>query len=319
MTRHTSRRRLLKTAGAAGGAATCSALAGCTGILSDGAGVDVSSKQFTEQRVLGYLAYEALSENTDIDLGDETGLGGTTQNFEALRSQEIDLYWEYTGTAWLQLPPERDEIIEDADELHEEVRAEFEDEHGITALEYAPLDNAYVMTANPNWNDETGVDTLSDLAAHVNDGNTDIEMVMNAEFSERDDGWAGLIDHYEFDDDDAVDELADNTRTVDDEVVYQVVGEGEADVGMGFNTDPRIEQFDLHVFDDDEDFFLAYNAVPLVHEETLDDHPEIGDVLEDLAPLLTTEVIREMNNEVANEDRDPQTVAAEFLDAEGLV
>lgn len=287
-------------------------------MLGSGSGVKVSSKQFTEQRVLGYLAYEALSENTDLEINDETGLGGTTQNFEALRNEEIDLYWEYTGTALLTLPPQHDDPIADSDEIHAEVKAEFEEEHGITFLDYAPLDNAYVLTGNPDWHEETGIDTLSELAEHVNDGNTDLEQVMNAEFSERDDGWPGLVDHYDFDDD-AVDDLADNTRTVDDEVVYQVVGEGEADIGMGFNTDPRILQFDLHVFEDDEDFFPAYNAAPMVREELLEESPEIGDVLDELTPLLDTETIREMNNEVANEDRNPQNVAAEFLEDEGLV
>lgn len=295
-----------------------SSLAGCMGTIGSGSGVKVSSKQFTEQRVLGYLAYETLSENTDLEISDETGLGGTTQNFEALRSEEIDLYWEYTGTAWLTLPPQHDDPIADSDDIHSEVKQEFESEHGIAVLEYAPLDNAYVLTANPDWHEETGVDSLSELAAHVNDGNTDLDQVMNAEFSERDDGWPGLVEHYNFDDD-AVDDLADNTRTVDDEVVYQVVGEGEADIGMGFNTDPRILQFDLHVFEDDEDFFPAYNAVPLVREELLEESPEIGDVLNELTPLLDTDTIREMNNEVANEDRNPQNVASEFLEDEGLI
>jgi len=319
MSWHTSRRQFLNRTGAAAGAVGLAGLAGCMGTLGGSDGdIAVSSKQFTEQRVLGYLAYEALSESTDLDITDETGLGGTTQNFEALQSQEIDLYWEYTGTAWLTLPPQHDEPIEDPEELHGEVRTEFEEEHGISVLERAPLDNTYVLTANSDWHEETGIDTLSELASHVNDGDTDIDMVMNAEFSERDDGWPGVVDHYGFDDD-AVDDLADNMRTVDDEVVYQVVGEDEADIGMGFNTDPRILQFDLHVFEDDEQFFPAYNAVPLAHGETLDEHPEVADVLDEVAPLLSNETIREMNNEVATEDRNPQNVAVEFLEDEGLI
>lgn len=318
MTWHTSRRNLLRTTGAAAGAVGLSSLAGCMGTIGGGSGVKVGSKQFSEQRVLGSLAYETLSENTDLEISDETGLGGTTQNFEALRSEEIDLYWEYTGTAWLTLPPQHDDPIADSDEIHSEVKQQFESEHGVTVLDYAPLDNTYVLTANPDWHEETGVDSLSELAAHVNDGNTDLDQVMNAEFSERDDGWSGLVEHYDFDDD-AVDDLAANTSTVDDEVVYQVVGEGEAEIGMGFNTDPRILQFDLHVFEDDEDFFPAYNAAPLVREELLEESPEIEDVLNELTPLLDTDTIREMNNEVANEDRNPQNVASEFLEDEGLI
>lgn len=319
MKSHTSRRQLLRTGGAIASTAGLAGIAGCTGVLGED-GVAISSKRFTEQRVLGQIAIEALEANTDLDIVDETGLGGTVPNFEALREREVDLYWEYTGTAWITLPPERDEVIADSDELHDQVAQEFESEHDISILDYAPLDNAYVITASPDWHADTGVDTLGELAEYANDGNAeDIDPVLGPEFQEReDDGWPGLLDHYEFDDDAAA-TLDDNVRTVDEDIVYQALDEDEGDIGMGFNTDPRILMFDLHVFEDDEGFFPAYNASPMVHNETLDEHPEIADVLNEITPQLTDETIREMNDEVANEERDAANVASEFLEDEGLV
>lgn len=305
-----SRRSILKTAAGV----SAGALAGCTAVLGDV--VAVGSKRFTEQEILGYLALVSMEENTDIDVENEIGLGGTVQNFEALRENEIDLYWEYSGTAWLTLPPQQDEVIHDSDELMEAVREDFDEEHDLTFLEPAPFDNTYVITAHPDWVEETGVEALSELAEHLNDGNTDYTMVLNAEFSGREvDGWPALIEYYEFED--AAGELS--ISTVDDEVLYQVVGERDADIGVGFNTDPRIPGFDLEVLDDDEDFFPGYNPAPLISNATLNEHDELADVLNEIGPTLDLDTIREMNNEVANEGRDAQEVATEHLEAEGLI
>lgn len=317
MKKHTSRRDVLKTGGGIAGAVGLTGLAGCTSLLGSD-GVAVSSKRFTEQEVLGYLAYEVLDENTDIELTDEIGLGGTTQNHEALVNQEIDLYWEYTGTAWMTLPPQHDDPIRDSDELYNAVIEEFDAEHDVAVLEKAPLNNTFVMMSNPSWHDEESVETMTDWASYANDGNTDTALVMTAEFEDRNDGWEGLTSYYEFDDE-AFDALSENIDIVDDGVVYQILGEEEADVGVGYNTDPRILSQDLTVLTDDEDYFPAYNAAPFVHNDVLDDHPEIADVLDEVAPTLSNEAIRELNNEVANEGRSAREVASEYLEAEGLI
>ncbi|MDR5671978.1 Periplasmic glycine betaine/choline-binding lipoprotein of an ABC-type transport system (osmoprotectant binding protein) [Halalkaliarchaeum sp. AArc-CO] len=316
MASHTSRRSFIKQSGAVASVAAFGGIAGC---LGDDDSVAISSKRFTEQRVLGYLAYELLGENLDVEVEDETGLGGTVPNFEALRENEVDLYWEYTGTAWLTLPPQQEEVIADPEELHQEVQEEFEAEHGIAVLERSPLNNTYVITARPGWYEETGIDTLSELAAYANDGNAaDLDPVLGPEFQERDDGWAGLLEYYDFEED-AIETVNDHVQTVDEDIVYQALDQNEGNVGMGFNTDPRILMFDLHVFEDDELFFPTYNAVPMVHGETLEANPEIADLLNDLSPELTNERIRELNAEVAIEERNAQNVAREFLEEEGYI
>ena len=108
-------------------------------------------------------------------------------------------------------------------------------------------------------------------------------------------------------------------HTVDDEIVYQVVGEGEADIGMGFDTDPRIVIFGLYLLEDDEEFFLSYNPAPLVSTDTLDQYPEMADVLNQIGPTFDTDLIRALNHEVAEEGRRAQEVAIEHLESEGIL
>ncbi len=306
-----TRRKFLRHGSAVATAIGLSSLAGCSSLLSSGGegGVTVGSKQFAEQEILGYLGYHGLAENTDLDVVDEVSLGGSNTNFEALKNDNIDFYWEYTGTAWATLPPQQDEVISDSDELHQRLNEEFSEEHDLEFLDYATFNNAYVLMTTAEWQDETGVESMSDLAEYVNDGNTDMTIVMDAEFEDRDDGWPGLIEHYGFAD--AASDL--DTRAMEAGLVYQAVNEGESEVGMGFNTNPNIVRFDLQVLEDDEGFFPVYNPAPLVRQDTLEEFDEMVDPLESIANSLDTETIRQLNQRVSIDNENAEDVALEYL------
>jgi len=313
MPRRNTRREILKAAGVVG----LGSIAGCSSLVWGGnsGSVVIGSKQFTEQQLLGYMSYHALNENTDLDVVDEVGLGGTNTNFQALQEGEIDTYWEYTGTAWLTLPPQHDEVISDPQEIYDRVKSEFESEHGITFLERAPFNNTYVLLANPDWQSETGIETMSEFASHVQDGNTDLTVVMNAEFQDRSDGWPGLTDHYGFGD--AASNL--NIRNVGSGLTYQVTGEGEADVGMGFNTNPNIARYDLVALEDDEGFFPIYNPAPMVSQETAENNEAMAGPLNDIVGSLSTETIRQLNQRVSIDGEDASAVAQDHLSSNDLI
>lgn len=315
MDSHDSRRTFLKQSTAAIGGAGIASLAGCTALLGDDGDLAVGSKNFEEHVILAYMAIESIEANTDASVEDETRLGGTDQNWQALDNQEIDVYWEYTGTAWEIIPPQQEEMIFDAEELYEAVKSDFEEEHGHAFLERSTLDNTYVLLTRPEWSDEHGIETMSDFAAHIEDEAEETTVVMDAEFRERSDGWQGVADHYGFDH--LTDDL--DTRDIETGVTYQVLDEGDADAGMGFNTDPQIESFGLDVLEDDEEFFPTYNPAPLVNGDTLDDHPEIEEPLDEIGPALDNERIRELSRRAVEDDESPRDLAVEFLEEEGLI
>ena len=313
MGRSTTRREMAKVTGLVG----ITSLAGCSSLIGgeSSESIAIGSKQFTEQQLLGNMAYHTLEENTDLEVVDEVGLGGTNTNFQALQEEEIDMYWEYTGTAWLTLPPQKEEVISDPEEIYDRVKSDFEEEHGITFLDRAPFNNTYVLLANSDWQSETGVETMSDFASHVQDGNTDLTVVMDAEFQERSDGWPGLIEHYGFDD--AASEL--NVRNVGAGLTYQVMGEGDAEVGMGFNTNPNIARYDLVALEDDQGFFPVYNPAPMVREETVADNESMSEPLNELAESLSTETIRQLNQRVSIDGEDASEVARDHLTSNDLI
>ncbi|ELZ29926.1 glycine/betaine ABC transporter substrate-binding protein [Halogeometricum pallidum JCM 14848] len=277
--------------------------------------VKVSSMRFTEDIILGYMALESLRENTDLTVLDETGLGGVTMNFRAVKNGEVTLYWLYSGGAWATIPPKHDRVIPDAEKLYQAVKREFERVYDLQYLNRAPFNNTYVLIADPQWVERTGVQTMSDFASYVNGGNTDFTVVMGPEFQQRSDGWPGLAKHYGFE------KMRGNLniRNVGSSLTYQIVGEGGAEVGMGFSTNPKIRKYGLKTLEDDERFFPIYNPAPLVNGEALEAMPAMRDVLNAIGPTLDTETILRLNGLVSLQGRDPQTVAREYLRSEGLI
>ena len=66
---------------------------------SDPSVIRVGSKNFTEQIVLGELIASLIETRTSLRVERRLNLGGTFICDRALRSGDIDLYVEYSGTA----------------------------------------------------------------------------------------------------------------------------------------------------------------------------------------------------------------------------
>lgn len=311
----TTRRDFLKLGGGAAATAGMGATAGCTSVL--GANTDavkVSSQRFPEAILLSYMAIESLRENTDLTVIDETALGGDPMNFRAVQNDEVDLFWIYTGTCWGIIPPKREQVIPNPDKLYERVKRTMRRRYGLTMLNMAPFNNSYCLIADSEWVKKTGVTTISDFAAYVKNGHTNLPMVLGVSFSQRADGWPGLIEHYGFKD--VASKL--DIRTVSASLAYQILGTTQAKVGMGFTTNPQILQYDLTVLEDDKNFFPPYNPAPLTND-IVQRYPAIREPLNAIGPTLTYEKILRLNRLVQIKKRDPQRVARQYLRSEGLI
>ena len=96
----------------------------------------VGSKSSAEQEILGWIAVEALRA-AGADVQEEIALGSTVVIREAELAGLIDLYWEYTGTGWVELLRQTGPSS-DPDELYDAVREVDEEENGIEWLSPPP-------------------------------------------------------------------------------------------------------------------------------------------------------------------------------------
>lgn len=315
--------RYSKKAGLAALVAGFTLVAGC-GNGGDGGGggsgalagesFTVGSKEFVEQKILGQITILAL-ENAGAEVQDETGITGTVNVREALESGEIDMYWEYTGTGWSEiLGNESADAPVDSQELYDAVAEQDLEENGVAWLSLTEANNTYAFATTQEVSDEYGVTALSDYAELVSSDPEAASMCAAAEFLDRGDGWPGMEEAYGF-------ELPDEEITeVELGVIFEAVPAGDpCNFGEVFETDGRIPANDLVVLEDDESFFVKYNLAMTMRNETLEDTPELAEVLDPIAANLTTEVLQELNSQVDVEGLPEEGVARTWLEDNDLI
>ncbi|MEJ7741223.1 MAG: glycine betaine ABC transporter substrate-binding protein, partial [Nocardioidaceae bacterium] len=163
----------------------------------DGKSFTVGSKEFTEQVILGQIAILAL-EDAGATVKDETGIVGTTNVRKALESDEIDMYWEYTGTGWTEiLGNETADAPTDPQELFDAV-AEQDSKNGISWIAKTSANDTYAFATSQETSDEFSVTSLSQYAELVKSDPESASMCAAAEFLDRADGFPGVEKAYGF-------------------------------------------------------------------------------------------------------------------------
>ena len=187
-------------------------------------------------------------------------------------------------------------------------------ERGLRMAEPASFSNEYVLVADRDWSERTGVETISDLAAHVDAGNAGFGIAVNEDFYHREDAWEGVTEYYGIGPD--ARERVESGRFVVTSVglTYELLRDGRAQVASGFDTDPQLDRDSVRTLEDDREYFIPYQPTPTAHAPTVADHPVLFESLAPVVSALDEATIRDLNREVLLEGRTARTVAAEFLD-----
>ncbi|WP_276274249.1 glycine betaine ABC transporter substrate-binding protein [Haloarcula litorea] len=314
------RRRFLGQIGRAGGVAVTGILSGCAKSEqpeSESVTVRIGSKPFTEQKILSYLAYERLRRIDWIRAVDEIGAGNSLSNWEATASGDQHLYWEYTGTAWLQLPPRHDRRITDPESLFERVQADA-DSQRLQLADPAPFSNEYVIAADARWAEQTEISTISDLAAHIRNGGDTPGVAVNEEFFHRQDGWRGLASYYEIETANGEPIQTEPFIVTSIGLTYELLEQGRVQITSGFATDPQLNRSTVTVLEDDRDYFLPYQPAPTAYAPLIDEHPEVFEILSPVGSALDKSIMRNLNSRVLLDGEHPFAVATQFLEGEVL-
>ncbi|MBW3552975.1 MAG: ABC transporter permease subunit, partial [Gemmatimonadetes bacterium] len=264
----------------------------------------VASKPFAESYLLAEMFAQVL-EARGLSVDRRPGLGATEIAFGALRSGDVDVYPEYTGTglvAVLGLAPSSD-----PDSVLATVRREFRDRWGVRWLAPLGFENTYAIAVRRETAEAHGLRTLSDLERVA----PSLTAGFSPDFMGREDGLPGLGAAYglEF----------GATRSLLQAVKYRALASGAVDIIDGYSTDGQIARYDLVVLEDDRGFFPAYQAAPLVSARLHDDVPAAVAALTSLSGVLDEALMRRLNRRVEGEGEDVGRVAAETLAALGVV
>jgi osmoprotectant transport system substrate-binding protein len=273
---------------------------------STGKPIVVASKDFTEEFIVGEM-YALLLEGAGLPVERKINLGGTPIAHEALVQGQIDLYPEYTSTGLLTVL--KQSPLSDPNEIYQAVKSGYESQYQLTWLEPSPFNDTQGLATTKAIAQQHNISSYSDLSAKAGE----LRLGAPAEFTEREDGIKGLQSTYGGFEFQEVKQLGTGPLR------YDALKNGDIDVVVVFTTDARIAADDLLVLKDDKTLYPIYNIAPVVRQDTLSAYPQIAEILNKLAPLLTDEVITKLNAQVDIDGNDYTTVAKDFLKQQGLI
>lgn len=271
----------------------------------------IGSKDFTEQLILGEITKILLKDN-GYAVEDKTGLAGTMINHLALTTGKIDVYWEYTGTAYVVILG-KNGSANSPQMVYDIVKDEYKKKWNLIWLQKAQYDNTYAIIMTKQRAKELHVDTISDLAKIVHEDPTKVTFASDAEFLTRPDGLSALEQHYGF-------TFPEKQVTkMGTGITYLALEDGKVDAALGFSTDANIKKFGLQILKDDKRFFPVYNPAPVVRAQVIEKDPGIAYLLNEIGPRLSQDDIVNLNYMVDIDGKSPEEVARLWLEKEGLI
>ncbi|SPL95579.1 L-proline glycine betaine binding ABC transporter protein ProX (TC 3.A.1.12.1) / Osmotic adaptation [[Actinomadura] parvosata subsp. kistnae] len=278
----------------------------------DGVRVRVTSKEFTEQLVLGKIAVLALTA-AGADVADQTNVQGSVNARASLTRGDADLMWEYTGTGWITYLGQ-ETPIPDARRQYAAVRDLDLRRNGIVWLPPAPLNNTYAIGLKRTTAEQYGLTKISDLTKIPVARRT---FCVDHETFGRDDGFLGMLRGYGLTY--GADVPRAGVRRVSVGILYNAIASGQCAMGLISTTDGRIKALDLVVLADDRHFFPLYNVAVTMRRQLADAHPEIAGIFAPISAKLTDEVMRDLNAQVDVDGDVPVLVARDWLRSQGFV
>jgi osmoprotectant transport system substrate-binding protein len=260
----------------------------------------VGSKNFTESDLLGEIVAQQIERRAGLPVERRFHLGGTFVCHEAITSGRIDMYVEYTGTAYtavLKLTP-----VQDRDSVYRAVAAEYGRRFDLAWGRPLGFDNTFAILVRRSDAERYGLRAISDLARvaprwHAGFG---------YEFLERADGFPGLAKTYGL-------RFAAPPTAMDLGLTYRALADKHVDVIAGNSTDGQIAALDLVALQDDRKYFPPYQAAVVGRAQTLARHHEVAAALAQLAGKISDAEMRRLNALADVEHRDIASIARDWL------
>jgi osmoprotectant transport system substrate-binding protein len=260
----------------------------------------VGSKNFTEQLILGEIVAQHIETRTHQPVERKLDLGGTLLAHQALLAKDIDMYPEYTGTAFTNVL-KRSGVTDPAVVL-EQVRAEYSSGFHLDWLNPLGFDNSFAMTIRSEDARGRHLQTLSDAAADK----MGFTLGAGYEFLTRPDAYGALNRAYSI-------KWTGAPKSMDLGLLYQALEQKQVSMAAGNTTDGLLNKLDVTVLKDDKHVFPPYQACIVVRQEALATYPDLRVILSELSGKISDTQMRNMNYEVDAQHRPARDVAKDFL------
>jgi osmoprotectant transport system substrate-binding protein len=266
----------------------------------------IGSKNFTESLMLGELLAQQIEAHSQMKVERRFYLAGTYICHQALLAGRIDIYPEYTGTALTAILKQK--VGGDRSEVYQRVKHEYETRLGLTLGPPFGFNDTFAMEVRGADARRLNLKTLSQAAVFAPRWRAGF----GYEFMERPDGYAGLAAVYGL-------HFAAPPRVMDLGLLDPALKDHQIDIAAGNATDGLIPALDLFVLEDDRHYFPPYEAVAVIRQQALYEHPEIIQAIAELGGKISDQEMQQLNYALDGQRRDVKDVAHVFLRSKGLV
>ncbi len=269
----------------------------------------IGAKNFTEQVILGELLAQEIEASGGGHVERRFWLAGSYICQQALLSDRIDGYVEYTGTALTAIlkqplpPPDaRTPALVDAT-----ITRLYNQRYHIFVGPSLGFEDTFAMVVRGADARKLHLSTISDILPYA----PHWRLGVGYEFAERPDGLRGLSSAYNL-------HFNDDPRTMELGLLYRSLSAHQVDIVAGNSTDSAIRALDFVALKDDRHYFPPYDAVPLIREDSLRRWPQLGVAMQRLAGKVSADDMRSMNFAVESQHRDVAEVVRQFRASRGL-
>jgi glycine betaine/choline ABC-type transport system substrate-binding protein len=261
--------------------------------------VKIGSKNFSEQLVLAEIVAQAL-EGKGLRVERKLNLGGTFVCHKALLAGDLDLYPEYTGTAFTAILAKKP--VSDPAAVRREVESEYAKRWGIVWSPPLGFENTFALVVRGEDARRWGLKRISDLKAHE----AEIRPGFGYEFLEREDGFPGLAKTYGLN-------FPRRPAQMDLGLLYPALQSHQVDLIAGNSTDGLIAALGAVVLEDDRHYFPPYEAAFVARGKVWQENAAVRGVLQGLGGKISADSMRRLNAQLDRDKRRPEDVAKEFL------
>ncbi len=268
--------------------------------------VTIGAKNFTEQVVLGELMAQEIeavsaSRGATQKVDRRFYLAGSYLCHQALVSGRIDAYVEYTGTALTAIL--KQPVDKDPGRVFATIAQLYATKYHVKVEPSLGFNDTFAMVVPGS---DTGLHTISDLKPRA----AQMRLGVGYEFQARPDGLTGLEKTYDL-------HFA-TPRVMDLGLLYRSLSAGQVDIVAGNSTDGPIRALGFRILTDDLHYFPPYEAVPLIREDSLRQHPELQIAMNKLAGKVNASEMQSMNDAVDGKHQDVAIVVETFRASKGL-
>ncbi|MFD1471936.1 ABC transporter permease/substrate-binding protein [Companilactobacillus mishanensis] len=269
--------------------------------------ITIAGKMGSEPEILINMYKDLIQEeNPKQKVEIKPNFGTTNFLYKALKSGQIDVYPEFTGTVMESLVKVQN-YGHNPDKIYKQGKSMLKKQDNLDYLSPMEYQNGYALVVTKEFAKKYNLKTIQDLAA-VQD---QVKAGFDIDFYNQKDGYQGIKKAYNLD--------FGNVNTMQPSIRYKAIANGKVNLVDGYTTDPQVQKYHLVVLKDNKSFFPPYQGAPLVTDKAIKEHPGLKKALNKLSGKISVKDMQKMNYQVTFQHKKAKTVAHDYLDKHNLI